>query len=87
MTRPTIIDDVVEQALQEVFTYANHVDEFLIVKKEILKRLPSHERTRFSTRHPISKKQMTNEFEFRLAARWSEVTGRPVIMPERGEPI
>lgn len=68
-------------ALNFVFSYAGHVDEWLTIKKELLKALPSKERTAFSTRDPITKKQLTNDFELQLAKRWSDLSGHEVIMP------
>lgn len=69
----------VEQALAFVFSYAAHVDDWITVKKELLKALPPDDRRLFSTRDPITKKQRTNDFERAVAARWSEMTGRPVV--------
>ena len=70
------------EALQEVFVYASHVDEWLVIKKEMLKILPAPERKHFSTRHPITKRQMTNDFERELAKKWQEMTQRPVIFSD-----
>lgn len=67
------------EALGLVHSYAGHVDDWLVIKKELLKALPPAERTLFSTRDPVTKKQRTNDFERRVAARWSEMTGRPVV--------
>lgn len=67
------------QALDYVFSYASDVDDFLVIKKEMLKVLPPDERSAFSNRHPLTKRQQTNDFERQLAARWSEMSGRPVL--------
>lgn len=75
------MNQVVIDALNFVYSYASHVDDWLIIKKELLKALPSNERTAFSTRDPITKKQRTNDFELQLAKRWSDLTNRQVIMP------
>lgn len=74
-----MIDYKIEEAIKEVYTFASDVDDFLTIKKQLLKMLPPNLRTNFSTRHPITKKQQTNEFERLLGSRWSELTGRPVI--------
>jgi len=75
------MNQVVIDALNFVYSYASHVDDWLTIKKELLKALPSDERTAFSTRDPITKKQRTNDFELQLVKRWSDLTGHEVIMP------
>jgi len=70
---------VYEAAIQVVFRYAGHIDEWITIKKELLKNLPSIARKVFSTRDPITKKQLTNDFERQVAVRWSALSGRPVI--------
>lgn len=67
------------EALVFVYGYATDVDDWLVIKKEMLKALPSEERTQFSTRDPVTKKQRTNDFEREVAARWAEMSGRPVL--------
>ena len=69
----------IDNALESVFAYAGHIDEWIVVKKELLKNLNSEERVSFSTRDPITKKQRTNDLERTIAKRWSDLTGRPVI--------
>jgi len=73
------LDPKVAEALIFVYNYAANIDDWLVIKKELLKALPSDVRTQFSTRDPVTKKQRTNDFERMVAERWSETTGRPVI--------
>lgn len=73
--------DPIAGALAFVHSYAGHVDDWLVIKKELLKALHPDDRTAFSTRDPVTKKQRTNDFERQVAARWSEMTGRSVVMP------
>ncbi len=73
------MDPKVAEALIFVYNYAANIDDWLVIKKELLKALPSDVRTQFSTRDPVTKKQRTNDFERMVAERWSETTGRPVI--------
>lgn len=73
------IDQKYIDALRFVYSYANFVDDWLTIKKELLKALNSDDRTAFSTRDPITKKQRTNEFERALATHWSIMSGRPVL--------
>ena len=74
-----MFDDRVEDAVQAVFKYAGDVDSWIVIKKELLKHLSHDDRTAFSTRHPITKKQQTNDFERAIAERWSELSGRKVL--------
>ena len=67
-------------AIEEVHSYAGQAtDEWITIKKEVMRALPSEERSLFSTRDPITKKQVTNEFEYEVAAYWSKLTGREVV--------
>ena len=77
---PDTNDQQYEEALQYVHAYAGHVDDWLIVKKELLKTLPMKHRLLFSIRDRKTGKQVTNDFERKLAARWSELTGRRTIL-------
>ena len=70
------------EALEFVHTYASHVDSWIVIKKELLKALPAEDRSLFSTRHPLTKKQSTNEFEQRVIEHWSALTGRPVVFSQ-----
>lgn len=73
------MNEIVLRALYFVFSYASHVDDWIVIKKELLKALPTEHRTLFSTRHPITKKQQINDFERQIAAQWSKMSGRMVI--------
>lgn len=79
-------DGAITDALNNVFQYASHVDDWLTIKKELLKMLPSDSRRVFSTRDPLTKRQRTNDYERTLANRWSELTGRPVLFREDDDP-
>jgi len=76
------VSDRIIEALDEVFSYAKNIDDWIVIKKELLKCLPSEERKSFSTRDPITKKQQTNQFEFHVASLWEERSGRPVIFKD-----
>lgn len=65
------ISDRVTDALHEVMKYASHVEDWMIIKKELLKILPPEERKSFSTRDPITKLQRTNQFEDNLIEVWN----------------
>lgn len=76
------ISERVHEAIREVYAYAGHVDEWLVIKKELLKSLPAEERKSFSTRDPLTKQQKANSFEHEVADIWQELTGRPVIFKD-----
>lgn len=73
------MDPKIVEALSFVYAYANHVDDWIVIKKELLKAMAPEERKLFSTRDPVTKAQRTNDFEYELAHRWSVMTGRLVI--------
>lgn len=73
------MDPRIAEALAFVHGYAADVDDWLIIKKELLKALAPEVRTLFSTRDPVTKRQRTNDLERLVAERWSEMTGRPVV--------
>ena len=73
------IDPKIIEMLEFVFSYAGHIDDFLIIKKELLSILNSDMRRLFSTRHPLTKKQQTNDFERELAKRWEQMSGRTIL--------
>jgi hypothetical protein len=69
-------------AIEEVFQYASHINDWVSIKKEILKIIPVEERELFSTRDPKTKKQRTNDLERKLAQFWSSKTKKPIEMPD-----
>jgi len=69
------------KAIDYIHSYAPNIKEWIILKKELLKTLTSDERTLFSVRDPITKKQRTNDLERLLAKLWSVKTNLPLEMP------
>ena len=80
-----MIPEKVEESIQIVFTYASHIDEWIVVKKEVLKNIHPSLRALFSIRDPKTKKQVPNAFDLEVAARWSQLTGRKVIFKQDGQ--
>ena len=76
------IPERIINALEETMTYVGMTTEWVVVKKEVLKKIPSNLRTRFSTRHPKTKKQSFNEFELVIVAWWLQHTGRKLVISE-----
>jgi hypothetical protein len=79
-----MLDEKLETALASLREYVE-TDDWLVLKKALVLISPPSMRGKFSRRHPISKKQMTNDFEREIAARWSELTGRPVVFTNEHE--
>lgn len=76
------MNDNILRAMKDVFTYASHVDEWIVIKKELLKFLHPDDRKLFSTRDPLTKKQRPNDMERELAALWGKMTKRQVIIKD-----
>lgn len=54
---------------------SENTNDWLTVKKELINSFPWKERTRFSKRHPSTKKQIPNEFDESVILYWKEKTG------------
>ena len=76
------VSKILFEAIENVFQYASHISDWLVIKKEILKSIPVEARSLFSQRDPITKKQRVNELEKSLAQFWSTKTKKPVEMPD-----
>lgn len=79
LLRSMMVGQQFADALTFIHGYAPDIDEWGTLKRELLKTLPPAARGSFSLRHPITKKHQTNDFERGLAARWSRLTGRPML--------
>lgn len=73
------MDPKLLEALTFVYAYAADVDDWVVIKKELLRELPHELRSLFSSRDPVTKKQRPNELELKLAERWSVMSGRTVL--------
>lgn len=70
--------ECVISALSQVHAYASDVDDWVVVKRELMKHLGIDEQALLSTRDPITKKQNFNEFERVLTNCWEKMTGRQI---------
>jgi hypothetical protein len=75
------IFDSLTRAIDYVHSYAPDITEWIVLKKELLKTLSSEERSLFSIRDPITKKQRTNELEKLIAKLWTNKTNICLEMP------
>ena len=70
-----IIPDRIVEQLEFVASYADDCDDWVTVKKEVMRGIPSPLRKNFSTRDPKTKEQQLNEFEKHVIEFWKEKTG------------
>lgn len=73
------VPDDVKKAVNIVYAYAPELREWVLLKKELLKVLPTTYRTLFSTRDPLTKKQRPNAFEHGVADIWSGLVGHDIV--------
>lgn len=70
-----------DDAISFVSSYVGNTNDWVVIKKELLKSLPSQDRMYFSTRDPKTKKQSMNSFEEIIAEKWYNKTGiYPILM-------
>jgi hypothetical protein len=70
-----IIPDRVVEQLEFVASYVDDCDDWVTVKKEVMRGIPSSLRKNFSTRDPKTKEQQLNKFEKYIIEYWKEKTG------------
>ena len=71
----TEIPERVQQQIREVASYVGDCDDWVTVKKEIMRGIPSALRSKFSRRHPITKEQQPNDFDRQVINYYREITG------------
>ena len=84
MSQIKIPDRIVEE-IAEIAKYADSCDDWVTIKKEIMKSIPSSLRRNFSTRHPITKEQVPNEFDKAVIEHYRKVTGITLKVRTRKE--
>jgi hypothetical protein len=67
-------DRIFEEA-RFVSGFVGDCDDWVMIKKEIMKGLPPAVRKNFSTRDPKTKEQTLNKFEIELINYYCKVTG------------
>jgi len=68
-----------------VSTYTSNCDDWVTVKKEVMKGLPPKLRKNFSTRDPKTKEQNLNKFEKNIINYYKEITGTGLILRSLAE--
>jgi len=61
--------------IHEVSSYAGSCDDWVTIKKEILKGIPSCLRKKFSRRNSLTKEQEPNDFDRDVINYYREYTG------------
>jgi len=67
------MDPKVEEVVNFVYLYAPSITEWKVLKKELLKCLPSHHRKLFSTQSNITKNTNFNDFEKTVIEHWHKI--------------
>lgn len=78
-------DPKLKEAVDFVMSYAENSEDWVIVKKEIMKQLPWQLRVNFSTRDRKTYEQRMNDFERMLVEYWAERTGRRLLLVQLWE--
>ena len=66
----------IQDQLNEISSYAGDCDDWVTIKKEVMKSIPSSLRKLFSTRDPITKEQNPNEFDILVMEYYYSITGK-----------
>ena len=70
---------IIEQ-IDFVSSYVSSCDDWVTIKKEVMRGIPSSLRKNFSTRDPKTKEQQLNDFEKAVIIYYSNLTGINLIM-------
>jgi len=79
------IEAILDDAIAFVSGYIGDTDDWVTVKKELLKSLPAKYRTLFSTRDPVTKRQSLNDFDRFMMEKWFRTTGTRLIFMGHNE--
>jgi len=71
--------------LKIVAAYAVNCDDWVTIKKEVMRAIPPTLRKNFSTRHPKTKEQWLNPFEVRLIEIYQDMTGTQLVLRSLAE--
>ena len=70
-----MIPDRILAEIENVSKYAGDCDDWVEIKKEIMKRIPSKLRKNFSRRDPITKEQVPSKFDISVINYYYSLTG------------
>tara|TARA_Y100001970_G_C14156997_1_gene816159 strand:+ start:719 stop:985 length:267 start_codon:yes stop_codon:yes gene_type:complete len=80
-----IIPDRIIEQINFVASYVDDCDDWVTVKKEVMRGIPSTLRKNFSTRDPKTKEQWLNDFEKELINYYKKATGINLVVRTREE--
>ena len=65
----------IKEFFKEVSVYAGDCDDWVEIKKEVMKYLSAPVKSNFSRRHPVTKNHTLNQFEEEMINYYKELTG------------
>lgn len=68
------------ECIDFVSLYVGDCDDWVTIKKQIMRGIPSSLRTNFSTRDPITKEQNLNQFEKTVINYYKNLTGVNLVL-------
>ncbi len=81
-----ILSDFILSRLQSILHSLRGTDnvvKWMVVKVALLRSIRAVERGKFSRRHPQSKKQVPNEYDYAVMEAWENLGGKPLeLLPE-----
>ncbi len=75
-----MIPERVLEQIRIVAEYAGDCDDWVTIKKEIMKGCPSHLRKNFSRRDPITKEQNPNDFDRAVIEEYKLISNVDLII-------
>ena len=80
-----IIPSRVIEQVKFVASYVDDCDDWVLIKKEVMRGIPSDLRKHFSTRDPKTKEQQPNDFEKELINYYKQITGIELVLRSLAE--
>jgi hypothetical protein len=75
-----MIDERIISQIHDVSEYAEDCDDWVTIKKEIMKGIPSSMRSNFSRRDSITKNQVPNDFDLEVINYYKDITGIQLVI-------
>jgi hypothetical protein len=75
-----MIPDRILRQIEFVASYVDNCDDWVTIKKEVMRGIPSELRKNFSTRDHRTKEQNLNDFEKVLINYYKDLTGVELIL-------
>ena len=77
--------DKIMAAFKDVASYGSKIDDWVHIKKEVMKLLPSHLRKYFSRRDSKTKNHIVNNFEQEMINYYESICGIRLIVRSLNE--